>query len=55
MSPQLATDTLLAEDRAHLIHPLQHPADHQHPLVFVKGSGAVLTDSDGGEYLDGLY
>lgn len=54
MSPQLATDTLLAEDRAHLVHPLQHPADHQHPLVFVKGSGAVLTDSDGSEYLDGL-
>jgi putrescine aminotransferase len=54
----MATDTraaeLLAEDRAHLVHPLQHPSDHQTPIVFVKGRGAVLTDIEGKEYIDGL-
>lgn len=46
--------TLLADDRAHLLHPLQHPADHAAPHVWVKGRGAVLTDAEGREYLDGL-
>src|SRR5579871_3895120 len=54
----MALDTraasLLDEDRAHLVHPLQHPADHQQPIVFVKGQGAVLTDIDGKDYIDGL-
>jgi len=45
---------LVADDRAHLLHPLQHPADHATPHVWVKGRGAVLTDADGREYLDGL-
>ena len=46
--------TLLADDRAHLLHPLQHPADHAAPHIWVKGRGAVLTDAEGREYLDGL-
>lgn len=46
--------TLLTTDLAALIHPLHHPADHQTPVVFVSGQGAVLRDADGHEYLDGL-
>ncbi|MBP2671286.1 MAG: aminotransferase [candidate division NC10 bacterium] len=46
--------TLLADDRAHLLHPLQHPADHTAPHIWVKGRGVVLTDAEGREYLDGL-
>ncbi len=45
---------LLAEDRQHLLHPLYHPADHAEPHIWVKGSGATLTDASGREYLDGL-
>ncbi|OLD42855.1 MAG: aspartate aminotransferase family protein [Armatimonadetes bacterium 13_1_40CM_3_65_7] len=48
------TRTLLTTDLAALIHPLHHPADHQAPVVFVSGQGAVLRDADGHEYLDGL-
>lgn len=46
--------TLVANDLAALIHPLQHPGDHQAPIVFVEGQGAVLWDANGREYLDGL-
>jgi putrescine aminotransferase len=46
--------TLLAEDRDHLLHPLYHPDDHVKPHVWVRGKGAVLTDAEGREYLDGL-
>ena len=46
--------TLITDDRAHLLHPLQHPADHATPHVWVKGRGVVLTDAEGREYLDGL-
>ncbi|HSB82513.1 MAG TPA: aspartate aminotransferase family protein [Candidatus Methylomirabilis sp.] len=45
---------LLDEDRQHLLHPLYHPADHAAPHVWVRGQGAVLTDAEGREYLDGL-
>src|SRR5574342_348235 len=45
---------LLDEDRQHLLHPLYHPADHATPHVWVRGQGAVLTDAEGREYLDGL-
>ncbi|MDR7435042.1 MAG: aspartate aminotransferase family protein [Armatimonadota bacterium] len=41
-------------DHAHLIHPLHHPSDHQEPLLFVEGKGAILRDIEGREYLDGL-
>jgi adenosylmethionine-8-amino-7-oxononanoate aminotransferase len=33
---------------------LQHPSDHQKPIVFVKGQGSILTDIEGNEYIDGL-
>jgi adenosylmethionine-8-amino-7-oxononanoate aminotransferase len=46
---------LLTRDLAHLIHPLHNRQTHeQHAHVWVKGEGAVLTDADGGEYIDGL-
>jgi len=45
---------LVSEDRSHLLHPLYHPNDHAKPHVWVKGSGATLTDADGREYIDGL-
>jgi len=46
--------SLITEDREHLLHPLQHPADHTSPHIWVKGQGAVLTDAEGRECLDGL-
>jgi putrescine---pyruvate transaminase len=48
------TRELLAHDQRHLIHPLQHPSDHQNPLIMVEGRGAMLKDADGREYIDGL-
>jgi len=47
-------DMLVREDQEHLIHPLHHPLDHQHPLVMVEGRGAILKDIEGREYIDGL-
>ncbi|HTD47618.1 MAG TPA: aminotransferase class III-fold pyridoxal phosphate-dependent enzyme, partial [bacterium] len=47
-------DVLVREDQEHLIHPLHHPQDHQHPLVMVEGRGAILKDVEGREYIDGL-
>ncbi len=48
------TQLLIQEDRRHLIHPLHHPKDHEHPLLFVEGRGAMLKDASGREYIDGL-
>ena len=48
------TKELIAQDQRHLIHPLQHPSDHQNPLIIVEGRGAMLKDADGREYIDGL-
>ena len=45
---------LLVRDHAHLIHPLHDPKVHQSGHVWVKGDGALLTDADGNQYLDGL-
>ena len=45
---------LIARDTAHLIHPLHDRQAHQAGRVWVKGRGAVLTDADGKEYIDGL-
>lgn len=45
---------LLQADRAHLVHPLQHPSDHGAPLVLVRGEGAEVIDSTGKRYFDGL-
>jgi putrescine aminotransferase len=52
MPPEQAT--LIKDDQDHLIHPLHHPSDHLEPLVLVKGRGAVITDIQGREYIDGL-
>ena len=49
-----STESLLPRDQAHLIHPLHDPTLHREGRVWVKGDGAVLTDADGREYLDGL-
>lgn len=44
----------IANDRAHLLHPLYHPAEHEEPRIWVKGEGALITDSNGNTYIDGL-
>ena len=49
-----ATADLLARDAAHLIHPLHDEALHRRARVWVKGAGAILTDADGRECIDGL-
>ena len=45
---------LIARDVAHLIHPLHDTRAQQSARVWVKGTGAVLTDADGRECIDGL-
>ena len=45
---------LLARDFNHLIHPLHSAKSHRKGHVWVRGKGAVMTDADGREYLDGL-
>ena len=45
---------LVKTDQDHLIHSLHHPIDHAEPLIGVKGRGAIITDVQGREYLDGL-
>jgi adenosylmethionine-8-amino-7-oxononanoate aminotransferase len=52
--PQVSTVDLVKEDQEHLFHPLQHPADHVSPKVWVKGQGVVMWDAEGREYIDGL-
>ena len=47
-------DDLLARDRAHLIHPQHDRSACDTAHVWVAGSGALLTDASGAEYLDGL-
>ena len=46
---------LLKRDIAHLIHSLHSRSLHESKgHVWVKGEGAILTDVDGREYIDGL-
>ena len=47
-SPSLDTD------RAHLMHPLHHPSSYNTARVWVSGRGAIITDAQGRDYLDGL-
>ena len=49
-----ATADLLARDAAHLIHPLHDGPLHRRGRVWVKADGALLTDADGRECIDGL-
>ena len=44
----------LQTDLDHLLHPLNHPSAHQQAKIWVEGRGAVISDVDGGEYIDGL-
>lgn len=44
----------IQSDLAHLLHPLYHPSGHQSPKIWVKGCGAIVTDIEGREYIDGL-
>src|SRR5262245_37336544 len=50
----MAEHTPLDRDRAHLLHPLHHPSSFAKARVWVSGDGAMLTDSTGREYIDGL-
>jgi putrescine aminotransferase len=50
----LSTAELVRADQEHLIHPLHHPLDHQEPVIYVRGCGAMVQDANGKEYLDGL-
>jgi adenosylmethionine-8-amino-7-oxononanoate aminotransferase len=45
---------LVKNDQDHLIHPLHHPSEHLEPMVYVRGRGALITDIQGREYIDGL-
>ena len=56
MSTGLGTTNATLRDRdiAHLIHPLHDATLHAHANVWVKGDGAVLTNADGREFIDGL-
>ena len=49
-----ANAALIARDRAHLVHPLHDLQAHETGHVWVKGEGAVLTDADGHQCIDGL-
>jgi hypothetical protein len=37
-----------------LMHPLHHPSAHAGTRLWVSGTGAVITDSTGRDYIDGL-
>ena len=59
MSPaakRLDHDTLVALDRAHLVHPVASWRQHERrgPLVLASARGAWLTDDRGHELLDGF-
>ncbi len=48
------TSSLLSRDLDHLIHPLHSPRVHRDGLVWERGEGALLVDTEGQEYIDGL-
>ncbi|HEY8837109.1 MAG TPA: aminotransferase class III-fold pyridoxal phosphate-dependent enzyme, partial [Dehalococcoidia bacterium] len=54
MTVQVATGDLAKADLEHLIHPLYHPAAHENAVIFERGEGVWLYDTDGKRYLDGL-
>jgi adenosylmethionine-8-amino-7-oxononanoate aminotransferase len=47
-------DRLRQYDIDHVIHPQFHVADHRDAVIYARGKGAVLTDVEGREYIDGL-
>ena len=50
----METPSRLDVDRAHLLHPLHHPTAHAGTRLWVSGRGAIITDSTGRDYIDGL-
>jgi len=50
----MTTPVTLDTDKAHLLHPLHHPSAYAATRVWVSGKGAMITDSTGREYIDGL-
>ena len=55
--PDGQTSSLIASDKRHLWHPFTQMqawcAPEHEPVVLVEGSGAILRDSEGREYIDG--
>jgi putrescine aminotransferase len=47
-------DALARSDLAHFIHPQYHASEHQDPVIYVRGEGALLFDAQGRQYIDGL-
>lgn len=45
---------LLAQDQAHLLHPLQQATSHAQPLVIESGQGIYVKTADGRTLIDGL-
>ncbi|WKW52140.1 aminotransferase family protein [Rhodomicrobium lacus] len=41
-------------DRLHLLHPQHHPSEQQSPIIWSRGEGSTLYDTEGRAYLDGL-
>ena len=50
----MSQTTSLDTDRAHLMHPLHHPSSYKTARIWVSGDGALIKDSTGREYIDGL-
>jgi adenosylmethionine-8-amino-7-oxononanoate aminotransferase len=50
----MPTPAPLDVDRAHLMHPLHHPSAFGGTRLWVSGKGAIITDSTGRDYIDGL-
>lgn len=48
------TQSLIAVDAAHLVHPQQSDEDQQHAIVIDHGKGCTLWDVDGNRFFDGL-
>ena len=55
MTGVISTNTeLISRDQTHLVHPLHDVKLHEFGHVWVKGEGAILTDADGHQVIDGL-
>ncbi len=50
----IPNSALLSEDVNHLIHPLHVAGGHNNAKIWTGGHGAILVDSEGKEYIDGL-
>ena len=47
-------EQLIAWDHAHWVHPLNHPAAQERPMLVERGEGIYLYSTDGKRYIDGL-